>query len=850
MVIRRLLLLAALLGCAPAAPDPALADGDGDGVAVGDCDDADAAVFPGASESCNGVDDDCNGLVDDGALDARTAWVDGDGDGFGDSASPLQVCTLEQGQSLDSGDCDDENPAIHTGAGELCDVEDVDEDCDGLIDAGDPDASVVDGWVDADGDGFGADAASACFEDLAMYAGDCDDLDPSVSPGAEESCNEADDDCDGLTDEDVASVWYVDTDGDGFGDAELARHACAAPAGFVATADDCAPLDAQIHPGADERCDVGGVDEDCDGLANDDDAGVVDGLTWYADQDGDGFGDVADSLTACVVPAAFVDDDTDCDDANAAVNPEAVEQCDGVVDENCDGAVDEDGADGAVAGWLDGDGDGYGVGPAVTVCDSTGLVLVDGDCDDGDPLAAPWLTDACEDGTDADCDGIDPRCGVLAGSHRLSASAALELLGESGERVGWSVRFVGDRSGDGLPELLVSSTGYTTGVSAEAGLWLTWAGPSGSQPVAWADAAMTTTAGQTLVIGGDIDCLGDGGPETLLGTPRYGGGGVFVPTEVYSASLAAASSPKSGTGSYFDGEASGDRAGSALAVGDATGDGADDALVGAPGSDAAASLAGAAYLVVDTFVNDSDLVDAFVVLEGDAAYDGAGTAVALVDVDGDGLDDLVVGAPGMDAGGAEGGGIALFASPLLTDHALADADATWLGAAGEEAGWRLAAGGDLDSDGHDDVLVGGVGARGEGMAWLLLSPETGGALSAASEVLGGEEDGDLAGAGLWGGDDLDGDGIPDVLIGAPYNDRGGVDAGTVYLLPGPWGAGVHSLPTAGAFLVGTEGSHAGWSVDAGGDTDADGVVDILVGAPSADLDGDDAGAVWLLLGGP
>ena len=170
---------------------------------------------------------------------------------------------------------------------------------------------------------------------------DCDDTDASVHPGATETCNGVDDDCDGTTDgADAAgaSRWYADSDGDGYGDASTTTRDCSAPSGYVADDSDCDDTDASVHPGASESCN--GVDDDCDGTT--DEPSAVDAATWYRDADGDGYGSAtAPTRTACSAPSGYVADDSDCDDADASVNPGAAEVCGNSVDDDCDGAVDE-----------------------------------------------------------------------------------------------------------------------------------------------------------------------------------------------------------------------------------------------------------------------------------------------------------------------------------------------------------------------------------------------------------------------------------------------------------------------------------------------------------------------------
>ena len=199
----------------------------------------------------------------------------------------------------------------------------------------------------------------------------------------------------------TATTWYADTDGDGYGDTSSAVSACSAPSGYVAADGDCDEADAAINPGATEVCDT--LDNDCDYLWDESDA--ADATLWYADTDGDSYGDPGSAITRCNEPVGYVADDTDCDDSSSANNPGATEICDGA-DNDCDGSIDETGATGTATWHADTDGDGYGDPSAsVTTCAApSGYVADDRDCDDGDAAIHPAATEAC-DGADNDCDG-------------------------------------------------------------------------------------------------------------------------------------------------------------------------------------------------------------------------------------------------------------------------------------------------------------------------------------------------------------------------------------------------------------------------------------------------------------
>ncbi len=670
--------------------------------------------------------------------------------------------------------------------------------------------------ADADGDGY----------DLCL---DCDDEDPTVHPGAIDCRDDVDNDCDGITDGDDApplGTWHPDADGDGYGDHASAANACEQPAGTLDDASDCDDADPAIHPGADELCN--GLDDDCDGLADED---TVDAGTWHEDEDGDGYGDENDATTACEQPEGTVDDATDCDDEDSAIHPGAEPGCDGL-DHDCDGLVDNDA-----------DGDGY----ADEACGGD-------DCDDEDASTYPYAPEVCEDGVVNDCLGSEEAASEACWADYELSRAHAKLMGEVDYQVaGTALSGAGDVDRDGLADLLIGAKGY----DSYRGVACLFLGPvSGTMGISSADAFLRGQtqgdyAGSAVAAAGDVN--GDGFIDLMVGAPNEetngGAGSAYVVL-----------GPVTGDADLGDvalkltGEAENDSAGTAVAgAGDVDGDGLDDLLVGADGEDSAESDAGAAYLVFGSQLGSAPdlqrLAAASAKLLGTSPSEKTGAAVASAgDVDGDGLADLLIGAWSADGEASNCGAAYFMLGPVSGELPLTAADATLLGEdTQDDAGQAVASAGDVDGDGLPDLLIGAPDAGEDdcegGTAYLVLGLPSGTvSLSEAEAVMFGETDGDQAGCAVAGAGDADGDGRDDVLVGASWAAGGGA----AYLLLGPVTGTVH-LAAADAELSGeVSNDRAGSAVAGAGDVDGDGDDELLVGATYESSGGTRAGAAYLV----
>ncbi|GDX80268.1 hypothetical protein LBMAG42_20790 [Deltaproteobacteria bacterium] len=590
---------------------------------------------------------------------------------------------------------------------------------------------------------------------------------------------------------------------------------------LIATALSCALIsDDDLAARWDVDGDGAARPQDCDDL----DPTVGAARVWYADLDGDGFGSAASS-PVCEGPAGYVPEGGDCDDNDPLTSPNLV--------------------------WfIDADGDGWGGTETTRSCTQPdGFAAFAGDCDDVDATVNPHAHESCDgrdedcsgvaddpgeaevcsDRLDNDCDGVVASCAV-SGQARLDEAPAIVHGADLAPLM--LVAGVGDLDADGKDEVVVASSRAHQGWESWSGLVTVWSGPvQGEATVEQSPVQIYGTDANevlgTSAAGADID--GDGISDLAVGAA--GLNTVFL---WFGA-------PVSGTsgGAEIGVVASVEGFGQSLAnAGDFNGDGLDDLVSGATSSagvNGNEPCCGAVGLILG-----GDPADFWVdpIIMGDEEYSYFGEEVAGgADIDGDGLDDLAIGAPG-------GSGAAyVFLGGFTGTLHPADAAVKFTGSGGYSLGSSLALFDDTDGDGFAELLLCDVTYT---KASYYLSPLSGAASTTLADAGYG------FGYAVGNAGDVDGDGRDDVLVTDPYAIGGdGKSDGAAYVFFAPLAPGSLTPTDAGGTLIGPNGGdQAGQAAGGVGDLDGDGFGDFYVLQQQDTVNFQNSGEGWFLYGGP
>jgi hypothetical protein len=437
--------------------------------------------------------------------------------------------------------------------------------------------------------------------------------------------------------------------------------------------------------------------------------------------------------------------------------------------------------------------------------------------------------------------------GLNDGTHGDPSNAAWMAQGNQADAwLGYSVSTAGDVNGDGRSDVIVGGPLFDNGQEDEGAAWVFF-GSSAGLETTWASRKESNQIGaglgHSVHTAGDVN--GDGYTDIVTGAPYYDTG----ETDAGRAWVwyGSSSGPSALSDWRDDGGWQDAYFGWSVApAGDVNGDGYSDVIVGAPGKSYAGLVGyvnvyhGGPSPLSDTpgWSRDSNQETAFFGWSLDTAGD----------VNGDGYADIIVGAPFWDGGEEDEGKVWVYYGgydgPSVTSDWSAERDQ-----AGAQFGYSVSTAGDVDGDGYDDVIVGAPmydnDYQDEGLIFVYYGSDEG--LSAGSYwAMGRFQTGARFGASVGTAGDVNGDGYSDIIVGAPLWDNGQGGEGSAYVYHGS-ADGFHRVLSDWYVWFDEEGQY-GYAVSTAGDVNGDGYSDVIVGAPYWDHGQDQEGGAWVYLG--
>ena len=674
-----------------------------------DCNDQSSAVYLGAPETCDGVDNNCSGDELD-ATDVQIWYADTDTDLFGDPNNAIEACTQPSGFVLNTDDCNDQNSAVYLGAPETCDG--VDNNCSGdELDASD----VLIWYADTDGDAAGDPNSTlgACSQplDFVSNSNDCNDQNSAVYFGAPEYCDGVDNNCSGDELDALNTItWYLDSDNDFTGDPNNVLQSCSQPLGYVSNADDCDDQESSVYLGAQEICD-NGIDEDC----------LPSSCQW---QDGQ----ITDVLEFNVLEGSgpssgFAATVAAYDGAYLAMGEAfPVGNTESAIYISADPVLFTDINDGSQRlKWETGSGLRHGAIIDIRDIDQNGsLEVLSGGINTGRSYLKSIPTSTIEQG------------GTLTGVETIFVAEGSNFFLSAGDHV----QFIGDQDSDGVDEMLIVGRQFRAGSQKSGGIFLITSdtvqndidqtvtygttGNAQQDGLFYADIAINTNFGFYSTTG---DFNGDGMDDLVVGEPNvhdcvyiiYGPltqSDPQIGQEIDACNLNTYISPpvsiSGGTVSVIR-SSNGTRFGEVVSMGgDIDNDGTDDLIITDYRWPNNGNLAGRVLVYTGRnqaiYIEEQDQAQ-YLSVVGEFGVERIGRSAAIIpDIDDQVGDDLVIGGR---HNGFGSGAVYIFNSPLGGTYYNTDADVSLTGdpSINENLGKKIIGVGDLDGNGLSELSV-------------------------------------------------------------------------------------------------------------------------------------------------